>query len=57
MIGLWIPLAASLTLFGGGSKDVEWEASPEEAAEKARKEGKLLLVVHLSGVFGNPDRT
>ena len=57
MIGLWIPLTAGLALFGGGAKDVEWEASPEVAAEKARKEGRLLLVVHLSGIFGNPDRT
>jgi hypothetical protein len=39
------------------SGDVIWEASPEAAAEKARAEGKLQLIVHLSGIYGDDDRT
>jgi len=55
MSGLWI-LAAGLGLIGG-DPEVEWESSPEAAAEKARKEGKLVLVLHLSGILGRDDRT
>lgn len=36
---------------------LEWESSPEAAAEKAKQEGKLVLLLHLSGEWGNDDRT
>lgn len=51
MSGLLI-LAAFL-----GDPAIKWEASSEAAMEKARKEGKLVLVLHLSGILGNDDRT
>ncbi len=56
MIAVCLMLAAGLAQ-GGGAARVAWEASPEAAAEKAAKEGKLVLVVHLSGDFDDPDRT
>lgn len=40
-----------------GDPAIEWETSPEAAAERARKEGKLVLVLHLSGLLGQDDRT
>ena len=46
---IWLLLALS--------GDVAWEPSPEAAAEKARAEGKAVLVLHLSGVLGDDDRT
>ena len=36
---------------------VEWERSPDQAAERARKEGKLLMVLHLAGELPDPDLT
>lgn len=33
---------------------VVWEASPQEAARKARAEGKLVFVLHVSGNFEDP---
>ena len=36
---------------------VEWEPSREAAAEKARREGKLMLVLHVAGDFPVPGRT
>lgn len=46
-------LLALLALSG----DLVWESSPEAAAEKARAEGKAVLVVHLSGIYGDDLRT
>ena len=56
MIGLILALGA----LAGDSclrPDVEWQTSLEAASEKARKEGKLVLMLHLSGILGNDDRT
>ena len=34
-----------------------WQPSIDDAARKARQEGKLLLILHVSGFFENPDST
>ena len=36
---------------------VEFVDTPKEAAEKAKKEEKLVFVLHLSGVFEDPKLT
>jgi hypothetical protein len=36
---------------------VEFVDTPKEAAEKAKKEEKLVFVLHLSGVFEDPNLT
>ena len=36
---------------------VEFEKSPSDAAKRAAKEEKLVMVLHLSGIFENPDFT
>ena len=36
---------------------VEWSGSPSEAAAKARKEEKLVFVLHVSGHFEDPKFT
>ena len=36
---------------------IEWEASIDAAAQAARDDGKLVLVLHVSGVFSNPALT
>jgi hypothetical protein len=36
---------------------VEFVATPKEAAELAKKEQKLVFVLHLSGVFEDPKLT
>jgi hypothetical protein len=36
---------------------IEWESSIERAADKANREGKLLLVLHISGNFEDPGKT
>ena len=36
---------------------MKWEASVEEAAKKAKEEGKLILVLHLAGHFDDPHLT
>lgn len=36
---------------------VEFEASPSDAARKALKEEKLVMVLHISGNFEEPDFT
>jgi hypothetical protein len=35
----------------------EWEQSIDNAAARAGKEGKLVLVLHVSGHFDKPDFT
>ncbi len=35
----------------------EWEDSIEAASKAARKENKLVLVLHVSGVFSDPALT
>ena len=36
---------------------IEWEESIGAAAEAAREDGKLVLVLHVSGVFSDPALT
>jgi hypothetical protein len=36
---------------------VQFEKSPSEAARRARKEEKLVFVLHISGLFEDPDFT
>jgi len=36
---------------------IEFEPSPSDAARKALKEEKLVLVLHISGLFEDPDFT
>ena len=36
---------------------IEWEESVEAARAKAEKQGKLLLVLHVSGRFDDPEFT
>ena len=48
------PVPAPVPMFG---TSFSWELSIEEAAKKARSEGKLLLILHVSGFFNNPDLT
>ena len=36
---------------------VEFEKSPSAAATRAAKEEKLVMVLHVSGIFENPDFT
>jgi hypothetical protein len=36
---------------------VEWAQSPAEAAEQAKKEEKLVFVLHVSGYFEDPKFT
>jgi hypothetical protein len=42
---------------GKHGTQVEFVDTPKEAAEKAKKEEKLVLVLHLSGVFEDPKLT
>ncbi len=36
---------------------VKWEESIDAAAEMARRDGKLVMVMHISGHFQDPGRT
>ena len=36
---------------------LEWEASAEDAAARAKKDGKLVLLLHISGHFEDPGLT
>jgi hypothetical protein len=45
------------TCSGDHGTAIEFEASPSDAARKALKEEKLVLVLHISGHFENPDFT
>ncbi len=36
---------------------VQWQGSPSEAAAKAKKEEKLVFVLHVSGYFEDPKFT
>ena len=36
---------------------VEWEADVDAAVERAQREGKLILVLHVAGHFDRPERT
>jgi hypothetical protein len=42
---------------GNYGTSVHFEQSPAEAAKKAVKEEKLVMVLHVSGLFEDPDFT
>ena len=42
---------------GDYGTSVHFEKSPKEAAAKALKDEKLVLVIHISGYFEEPDYT
>ena len=42
---------------GAYGTTVEFEKSPSDAAKRALKEEKLVMVLHVSGDFENPDFT
>ena len=42
---------------GDHGTSVKFEKSPKDAANKAAKEEKLVLVIHISGYFEEPDYT
>ena len=42
---------------GDHGTNVHFEKSPSEAARKALKEEKLVVVLHISGHFEDPDQT
>ena len=42
---------------GDHGTSVHFEKNPKDAAQKALKEEKLVLVVHISGYFEEPDYT
>ena len=42
---------------GDYGTSVHFEKSPKEAAKKALKEEKLVFVMHISGLFEEPDYT
>jgi hypothetical protein len=48
-----LPPAAEGTCGNHGTA-VEFVATPREAAEQAKKEQKLVFVLHLSGIFEDP---
>jgi hypothetical protein len=45
------------TCNGDYGTSVKFEKSPQAAANKAAKEEKLVLVIHISGYFEEPDYT
>jgi len=49
--------AEPATCNGEFGTSVHFEASPSAAARKALKEHKLVCVLHVSGLFENPDFT
>jgi hypothetical protein len=42
---------------GDYGTSVRFEKSPKDAAKKAAKEEKLVMVLHISGLFEDPDFT
>lgn len=45
------------TCTGDHGTNVHFEATPKDAAKKAEKEQKLVMVLHISGLFEDPDYT
>jgi hypothetical protein len=56
LITLCAPAAAQETCNTHGTR-VEFEKSPSAAAKRAAKEEKLVLVLHISGIFEDPGLT
>jgi hypothetical protein len=56
-VALWAaPLSANPTTCGHGTK-LDFVETPKEAAAIAKKEQKLVLVLHVSGHFEDPGLT
>jgi hypothetical protein len=64
--GVWLALTLGLAIAGGPSKEgscgshgtsVEFVSTPSEAARQAKKEQKLVFVLHVSGHFEDPKFT
>jgi len=49
-----LPAAATCSTYG---TSVQFEKTPKDAAKRAEKEEKLVLVLHISGLFEDPDFT
>lgn len=51
------PAVKEATSCGDYGTQVRFEESPAEAAKFAKKEGKLVMVLHISGHFDDPALT
>ena len=45
------------TCSGDHGTNVHFEKNPKDAAKRAEKEEKLVMVLHISGLFEDPDYT
>jgi hypothetical protein len=55
--GTKVPGLEKATCDGDYGTSVHFEKTPSDAAKKALKEEKLVFVLHVSGIFENPDFT
>jgi hypothetical protein len=55
--GVKLPGVEKTTCTGDYGTSVHFEPTPSDAAKKAVKEEKLVFVLHVSGLFENPDLT
>jgi hypothetical protein len=55
--GLTLKSGAAETCSGDYGTSVHFVKTPSEAAKQALKEEKLVCVLHVSGLFENPDFT
>lgn len=51
------PLGKVAETCGDYGTSVHFEKTPKDAAKKAAKEEKLVMVLHVSGLFEEPDYT
>jgi hypothetical protein len=51
------PVCTTGTCSGDYGTSVHFVKTPSEAAKQAQKEEKLVLVLHISGLFENPEFT
>jgi hypothetical protein len=49
--------ASGAATCGDHGTSIHFEKTPKDAAKKAQKEEKLVFVVHISGLFEDPDLT
>jgi hypothetical protein len=55
--GVKLPPGLEKPACGDYGTSVHFEKTPSDAARKALKEEKLVFVLHVSGLFENPDFT
>ena len=53
----WLAAVAACTGAALAQETLKMGDSPQIAANRAAREGKLLMVTHLSGHFDDPERT